>query len=177
LLIRPATSADAAPIDALLDQAFGPDRHARTASLLRQGATALAQPSLVAHDGDGGLLGSIQYWPIALVTGGRAMPLTLLGPLAVATPGIGIGRALLAGSLAVAHDSGLDPILLIGDLSYYGPFGFTAEATRGWGLPGPFDRDRLLLRQRVARPLPPAGEVVARDSATAARAAMVAADG
>ncbi len=177
MLIRPATPADAAGIEALLDHAFGPARHARTASLLRRGATAIARPSLVAHDGDGGLLGSIQYWPIALVTGDAVMPLTLLGPLAVATPGIGVGRALLAESLAVADAAGLDPVLLIGDLSYYGPFGFTADATRGWSLPGPFDRDRLLLRQRVAQPLPPAGDVVARGSAAAARAAMVAADG
>jgi predicted N-acetyltransferase YhbS len=160
LLIRPARPADAAEIDALLDAAFGPGRHARTASLLRAGASPIPGPSLVAHAADGELIGSIQFWPIALVAD-RAQPLTLLGPLAVATPGIGIGRRLLADSLAAADAAGIDPILLIGDLSYYGPFGFDAAATGGWSLPGPVDPARLLLRQRDPRPLPHVGEVVA----------------
>lgn len=161
MLIRPAEASDAAAIDALLDTAFGHGRHARTASLLRRGATPLAGPSLVAVADDGGLCGSIQFWPIALVAGNERMPLTLLGPLAVVTLGIGIGRGLLAAALRIADAAGIDPIMLIGDLSYYGPFGFTAAATGGWTLPGPVERERLLLRQRRAGPLPRSADVVA----------------
>ncbi len=155
MLIRPATPADSPAIDALLDAAFGPGRHARTASRLRAGAVPIVGPSLVACV-DGGLIGTVQYWPIVLTAGATDVPLTLLGPIAVADSArsIGLGRRLLAASLAVADERGLDPILLIGDQSYYGPFGFDAAATAGWSLPGPVDRHRLLLRDTGARPLP-----------------------
>ena len=35
-------------------------------------------------------------------------------------------------------------MLLVGDASYYGRFGFSAEKTGGLWLPGPFERHRLL---------------------------------
>nr|WP_295663865.1 N-acetyltransferase [Polymorphobacter sp.] len=154
--IVPATPADTREIDALLDAAFGPGRHARTASLLRAGAEPIAGVSLVACNGER-LLGSIQYWPIELLaTDGDVMRLTLLGPVAVAADArtLGLGRRLLAASLAIADARGLDPILLIGDTSYYSPFGFDAGATADWQLPGPVDRHRLLLRQTRAMALP-----------------------
>lgn len=180
MLIRPALARDAADIEALLDAAFGPERHARTASKLRAGAVPLEGPSLVARGDDDTLLGSIQFWPIALVPDAPAaiVPLTLLGPVAVATSArsIGLGRRLLGASLDIADRAGIDPILLIGDLSYYGPFGFTADATGGWSLPGPVDRARLLLRQRGCRPLPCFGRIVA-DAVAAALPAMATADG
>jgi predicted N-acetyltransferase YhbS len=161
LNIVPATPADTREIDALLDTAFGPGRHARTASLLRAGAEPIAGVSLVACDGER-LLGSIQHWPIELVaTDGDVTPLTLLGPVAVAADArtLGLGRRLIAASLAVADARGLDPILLIGDTSYYGPFGFDAAATGEWQLPGPVDRHRLLLRRSGAMTLPVAATV------------------
>ncbi len=185
MLIRPATAADTAAIDALLDTAFGPDRHARTASLLRAGATPIAGPTLIARcddvaecpsSGVGDLLGSIQLWPIALVAGRDRTPLTLLGPVAVAHPArsLGLGRRLITAALAVADAMALGPIVLIGDASYYGRFGFTAAATGGWTLPGPVERARLLLR--TDRPLPRIAHIVA-DSVRARQPAMVAVDG
>ncbi|MGI4879443.1 MAG: GNAT family N-acetyltransferase [Janthinobacterium lividum] len=153
--ITPATPADFPEIEALLDAAFGLGRHARTASLLRAGAEPIAGVSLVAREGDR-LLGSIQYWPIELVATDDVVPLTLLGPVAVAADArtLGLGRRLLAASLAAADARGLDPILLIGDASYYGPFGFDATATGEWQLPGPVERHRLLLRRSEATALP-----------------------
>ena len=178
MLIRPALSDDAADIDALLDAAFGPGRHERTASKLRSGATPVAGASVVARGDDGSLLGSVQLWPIALVAGGTRTSLTLLGPLAVAAAArsIGLGRQLLAAALAIADRMGLDPILLIGDLSYYGPFGFNAAATGAWSLPGPVERERLLLRQRADRQMPRIAAVLPDDSAAAAVRTMIAAD-
>ena len=125
------------------------------------------------------MTGTIQFWPVALVAPGGTIPLTLLGPVAVAAAArsLGLGRRLIAASLAIADRDGLDPIVLIGDHSYYGPFGFTAEATGGWTLPGPVERERLLLRQRIARPLPHVGHLVAADSVAGAFPAMAAADG
>ncbi|WP_226895985.1 GNAT family N-acetyltransferase [Polymorphobacter sp. PAMC 29334] len=171
--ISAATTADTPDIDSLLDAAFGPGRHARTASLLRAGAEPIAGVSLVARDG-GRLLGSIQYWPIELVTGDAVTPLTLLGPVAVAADArtLGLGRRLLAASLAVADAHGFDPILLIGDASYYGPFGFDAAATGDWQLPGPVDRHRLLLRQTGSIVLPKIATVRAVNASALAAPGM-----
>ena len=163
--IRPATAADRPDIDALLDAAFGPGRHERTASLLRARAEPIEPVSLVARAG-ARLLGSIQYWPIDLAADEAVISLTLLGPVAVAAQArtLGLGRRLIAASLAIADARGLGPILLIGDASYYGPFGFEASATIGWSLPGPVERDRLLLRHRARYPLPATATVRAATS-------------
>ncbi len=120
---------DHAAIEALLDRAFGPDRHGRTAYRLREGARAIPGPSLAAIE-DGKLVGTIQYWPVAFTRdeGGMGcgiVPLTLLGPVAV-EPGRqrdGIGRLLMTASLEAAARAGLDgAIMLIGDPEYYGRF-------------------------------------------------------
>lgn len=143
-----AAAADGAAIAALLDSAFGPGRAARTASRLREGAAPFAAASFVARDG-AALLGSVQCWPVALDDGRRSLGLTLLGPLAVApaAQGQGIGGALMDAALAAVDAAGLPPVVLIGDAPYYARWGFTAAATGGWRLPGPFDPARLLLRQ------------------------------
>jgi predicted N-acetyltransferase YhbS len=46
------------------------------------------------------------------------------------------------------------PMVMIGDPEYYGRFGFAAEGSSGWTLPGPWEPRRLLLRnvQKVALP-------------------------
>ena len=148
-----ARIADGAAIEALLDAAFGSGRRARTAYQLRDGAVPIITASLVARDGDT-LAGSVQCWPLLLLTGARACPLTLLGPLAVdpVRQGAGVGKALLGAALAAADSAGLPPVLLIGDLDYYAPFGFANGATAGWKLPGPVERHRVLLRGGAGLP-------------------------
>lgn len=181
--VRPATPADRAAIETLLDAAFGPARRARTAARLREGAEPIAGPSLVACAGDGSLIASIEYWRIALVTADATVPLTLLGPLAVAPErrDEGHGRRLLAASLTIADAMDLVSVLLIGDAPYYGPFGFSAAVTGGWELPGPVERDRLLLRQATRQQLPLMATVVAvgwgtPDSVPAVKGASIGAD-
>jgi predicted N-acetyltransferase YhbS len=90
---------------------------------------------------------SVQLWPL-LFTGddGARVPLTLVGPVAVSPDRQqkGIGRTLMRAALAAVPDHAL---MLIGDPEYYGRFfGFTAERTAGWRLPGPVDLHRLLAR-------------------------------
>ena len=175
--IVPATPGDADEIDALLDSCFGAARHARTAYRLRAGTLPIPALSLLARAADGRLLGSIQYWRLELVADGTgvAQPMTLLGPLAVlpeARRG-GVGGRLMAASLALAQARGHDAVLLIGDASYYGRFGFDAAATGGWRMPGPVEPERLLLRQTLPprpmmRPLPRLAEVRAVRSTAAA---------
>lgn len=147
--------ADVAPraVEALLDQAFEPERRARTAYRVRGDAGAIPALSFAAVGPDG-VAGSVQCWPVALaLDGGGRVPLVMLGPVAV-MPGqqkAGTGRALTDAALAAADDAGLgDAVMLIGDPEYYGRFwGFSAERTGRWRLPGPVEARRLLARGRA----------------------------
>ncbi len=144
----PITTVDADAVERLLDRAFGTDRHGRTAYRLRAGTSAIPELSIAAVDGDE-LVGSIQCWPVRFAgDDGCDVPLVLVGPVAVDPERQqgGIGRALVAASLAAAAARG-DALMLIGDPEYYGRFfGFSAEATAGWRLPGPVEARRLLAR-------------------------------
>ncbi len=146
--ILPAQAVDLPAIDSLLDSRFGPARRNRTAYRLRDGAFPDPALSFVARDGDF-LIGSLQCWAIALrPVAGALVPLTLLGPVVVASDheGRGIASALMRAALAAADATAAPPLLLIGDEPFYGRFGFSAAGTAGWQLPGPVDRTRLLLR-------------------------------
>jgi len=145
--IQPLSTADPPAIEALLDDAFGRDRHTRTAYRIREGTTPIEAMSFAAFDA-GRLVGTIQCWPVAV---GHA-PLVLVGPVAVARDrqGAGIGRMLMSKLIETAPDA---PMAMIGDPEYYGRFfGFTADATESWAVPGPVERRRLLARNAAALP-------------------------
>jgi predicted N-acetyltransferase YhbS len=170
LLITLAPLAEATPedVEQLLDAAFGPDRRTRTAYRIREGMSVIPELSLAAFEGDR-LIGALQSWPIALHGPDGETPLVLVGPVAV-DPGRqqqGIGRRMMDTMLACAD--AYPPLVLIGDVEYYGRhFGFIADATANWELPGPFERRRLLARTG-GRDLPyrgmlgPRGETKATD--------------
>ena len=145
--ILPLHAVSESAVEALLDRAFGPDRHGRTAYAIRGDGKAIPALSFAAV-ADGELLGSIQCWPIALVTTDAALPLVMVGPVAVepGRQGDGIGRTLVAAALAAAATNDPDDVLmLIGDPDYYGRFfGFSADRTAAWEAPGPVERHRLL---------------------------------
>jgi len=143
------TSADA--LNALLDDAFGTDRHLRTAYLLRKGMTAIDHLSFaILNSGD--LVATIQCWPVRVGTAA----LILVGPVAVATrcQNSGHGKQLMQLMLEAATPQD-PPMVMIGDPEYYGRFGFEAKGTSGWTLPGPWEPRRLLLRnvEMVALPI------------------------
>lgn len=143
-IIAPLSDADPASVERLLDDAFGKDRHGRTAYRIRDGMAWLPDLSFAAFD-QGRLIATLQCWPVALTTPqGQAFPLVLVGPVAVAPSHQrdGIGRRLMETMLAAAAS---DDLVLIGDPEYYSRFfGFTADATAGWAVPGPVERRRLL---------------------------------
>jgi len=147
LNVRQARSDDQPAIESLLDAAFGKDRHQRTAYRVRQGTHPIDSLSHVVEQ-DGEIIASLQCWPVALFDGTNAVPLVMLGPVAVKPllQRSGIGQMLMLHVLAIADTQGAPPIMLIGDPEYYGRFGFVANWTGEWTLPGPFEQHRLLLR-------------------------------
>jgi len=143
----PLADVPAQEVETLLDAAFGTDRHGRTAYRVREGMGAIPTLSFAVVE-DGALVGSIQCWPVALAgDDGNSTPMVMVGPVAVspARQNVGIGRALMWKAIEVAQDGG-EPLMLIGDPEYYAQFGFDAEATGQWRLPGPFEQRRLLAR-------------------------------
>ena len=146
----PLSQADPAAVEQLLDRAFGRDRFGRTAYRLREGCAAIPGLSRAVLD-DGQLVASLQCWPVALACDdGRRAAMTLVGPVAVDPDHQqgGLGRRLMTGLIdSVPADA---PLMLIGDPEYYERFfGFTADRTGQWRLPGPFEQRRLLARDRA----------------------------
>lgn len=160
--IIPLAEIDSQLVEALLDSAFGEDRHERTAYRLREGMDMLEGLSLAAVDQEKReLLGTLQCWPIALTDEeGKMHPMIMVGPVAV-YPDFqreGIGRAMMAALLKEIQPDDPLPLVMIGDPEYYQRFfGFTAAGTGGWTLPGPWDPSRLLVRASSANPLPKSG--------------------
>lgn len=137
----------------LLDLCFGPARKKRTAAMLRDGATRIESASFVAKDGEE-LAGSVECWELEWRHPQGSRRIALLGPLVShpARRGEKIGVRLMDLALAELEKLHL-PVMLIGDEPYYGRWGFSAQHTGEWVLPGPVDRDRLLLRTKAGHRL------------------------
>ena len=156
---------DIAPqaVEALLDAAFGSDRFGRTAYRIRQGVDAVPELSFAMAQ-DGALVGTIQCWPVAHRSlDGVVTPLVMVGPVAV-RPDVqrgGHGRVLMAHMLAAAETGADGALMMIGDPEYYGRFfGFDADATGAWDLPGPYEKRRLLARAVNGHGLPTAAGMI-----------------
>ena len=92
------------------------------------------------------------------------MPLVMVGPVAVVPErqsegfGLGLMAAMLDAETNLAKQ-GMPPLaqVLIGDVEYYGRWGFSAAATGGWRCPGPYEPDRLLARGDALSAMPAEG--------------------
>lgn len=163
--IIPLSAVEPDMIEAVLDRAFGPDRHARTAYRIRMGMDWLEALSFAVIDEDDLLVGTIQCYPIALTDrDGRPVPLVMVGPVAVVPErqGEGFGQGLLMAMInaeAQMVQDGSAPFaqVLIGDADYYGRWGFSAAATGGWRCPGPYEPERLLARGAALAAMPAEG--------------------
>ena len=139
--IRLEASGDAARIEALNADSFGPGRFAKSAYRLREGVSPIATLSFVAVEGDV-LRGSVRFWPVRV--GGHEE--LLLGPLAVQSDqrGRGICIALMQAGIAAAQQGPWRGILLIGDEPYYTRVGFSRLPPGRVRFPGPVDQNRIL---------------------------------
>jgi predicted N-acetyltransferase YhbS len=128
---------DAPAIEAVLDEAFGPERRRKQSYRYRTSAAPIGELCLVARDG-GRVVGTVRYWPVVIVGEPGIKPALLLGPIGVAADRRSerIGDKLMRESLRRADAQGFGIVLLVGDLSYYGRFGFRPAAPRGIRMPG-----------------------------------------
>jgi predicted N-acetyltransferase YhbS len=140
--IREERANDLTARESLLDQAYGSPRFTKASERLREGRLPAKGLSLVALERCQ-IVGTIRLWH---VTAGPGRPALLLGPLAVHPDhrNRGIGSALVCRALTRARLGGYQAVLLVGDATYYGRFGFTAERTSGLWMPGRFEPERLL---------------------------------
>ena len=149
---------DADAVERLVLRAFGPGRFAKAAERLREGRAPLLHLSFVAWVGRD-LVGCVRMWSVRA----GEKPALFLGPIAVELDyrSHGLGAALIerACASAVAAEHAL--IVLVGDMPFFGPLGFSPAP--GVAMPGPVDQRRVL-----ARALRPGAEVELRGLVLAA---------
>jgi predicted N-acetyltransferase YhbS len=145
--IRLETDGDAPALSHLSAEAFGPGRFTRSAYRVREGVPPVKSLCLCGLL-DRSLVGGIRFTAIRI---GETEGAALLGPLVVdpAVKGQGYGKVLVEEGLARARGEGFALVLLIGDMPYYGRFGFQSVPPGQIILPGPVDPARLLAVELV----------------------------
>lgn len=142
VITRTALPADLAAISELHARVFGPGRFARTAYRVREGTESVTRFCRVAERGER-LLASLRMTDISI---GGTSGASLLGPLAVDPEfrGQGYGRQLVAEALSEAKAAGIKLVVLVGDVPYYGRFGFAPVPPEQITFPGPVNPARIL---------------------------------
>ena len=142
LEIRDENEEDAPALSELSAQAFGPGRFGRAAYRIREGVAPVSSLALTAWL-DNRLVGGIRFTAVIV---GEERSALLLGPLVVdpVHKDKGYGKALVAEGLSRALRQGFHLVLLVGDMPYYGRFGFVQVPRGQITLPGPVDPRRLL---------------------------------
>ena len=131
-------------IEVLLDLTFGLGRNALSSYRYRDGVSSISELCFVLRDEFDVLVGVIRFWPILI--GFQRSPGLLLGPLGIhpTRQGEGLGEALIRRGLKKANKSGWSRVLLVGDDSYYGRFGFSKNIVKNIYFKNNLSSDRLL---------------------------------
>lgn len=147
LRITQEAPSDASDLSRLSADAFGPGRFARTAYRVREGVPPVGALSLTASL-DGRVVGGVRFTAVRIGMEDKAL---LLGPLVVdpVHKGNGFGVALVREGLTRARKAGYRLVVLVGDMPYYGRFGFNPAPPGQIRLPGPVDPNRLLALELV----------------------------
>jgi predicted N-acetyltransferase YhbS len=141
--LTPERPEQAPDVEALIDVAFGPGRHAKAAERLREGNAPDLSLSRVAVDEER-VVGCSRIWPIHI----GETPALLLGPFAVAPAwrSKGLGAALIEASCEAARAAGHALILLVGDAPYFQRMDFHPVDPKTVTMPGPVDPRRVLVK-------------------------------
>lgn len=133
------TPTHAVEIEALLNRAFGPGRFAKVSERVREFAAFAPELSFCALEAER-VVGVVRMWRVAV----GDQPIVFLGPLAVEEGDrrVGLGARLVESACAAARAAGEAAVVLVGDLPYFGRFGF--EIAPDVTLPGPVDPNRVL---------------------------------
>ena len=126
LAILAESPQDGPAVERLHDHVFGPGRYTRSAFRLREGVAFLAETSFIARVGTL-LVGAVRLSPIR----------------------IGDTPALVKRSLDASCAHGHRLVLLVGDEPYYGRMGFKRVPDGRVVMPGPVDRNRVLVAELV----------------------------
>lgn len=149
LAIRAYSANDEAGVAALQRNAFGPGRFARTAFRIREASEQISDESeTCSRIGfiNNRLAAAVIMTPIAI---GGTRGAILLGPLVVAPhfAGRNLGEPMVLAALEAARGQSYTMTLLVGDLAYYGRFGFSVVPLEQITLPGPVNPARLLAKE------------------------------
>ena len=157
--IAQQTQADSQVVEALMTEAFGPNRYDRSVWALRPGEPVAAL-CLVGYDDDQAV-GSLRFWEVML----NNEIILLLGPLAVQphVRGKGFGQQLVQEGMRLARLGPWRLVLVSGEPDYYPKFGFVPAVDYGLAWPGFVELERLQFCELVPgalSSLPPSGLVV-----------------
>ena len=124
-MIREEKKSDNKKIFLLEEDVLGPGRYARPSFRLRENLEPNIKYSKVYSQGQK-IIGSIRYFNCKIQSNDGLM----LGPLIVDQKfkGRGIGKELVNKSISGINQKNIDFIILIGELDYYGQFGFEINA-------------------------------------------------
>lgn len=126
MLIRTEIPVDAAGIDRLLRSAFPTGAEADLVQELRE--DGLLTLGVVATDDEGGVVGYVAFCPVDIQ--GEDRNWVGLAPLAVeeSLRRQGLGEKLIYEGLDSLNEFGYAAVVVLGDLAYYGRFGFKPAA-------------------------------------------------
>jgi predicted N-acetyltransferase YhbS len=144
ITIKNETLSHACDVETLTETIFGPGRFIRAAFKLREGTEPDLNLSFVAED-EGNIIGTVRQTPIKIANH-QAL---LLGPLGICPNhrNLGIGNTLLQQAIKAAQalpQNSYELILLVGDASYYQPYGFKTAPYKNIIFPWPVDYNRVL---------------------------------
>jgi hypothetical protein len=136
-----------APLENVLDAAFGPGRFSKVSERVREFAVldrSLSRIALI----DGEVAGCCRIYRICI--GGT--PALFLGPLAVSpqAQGAGLGQELVGASLKACETSGVGAVIVVGQPWMFAPFGFSEIPQGRVIMPGPVENRRFQWRALAA---------------------------
>jgi len=140
-VIREEKKSDNKKIFLLEEDVLGPGRYARPSFRLRENLICNKKYSKIYYKSQK-IIGSIRYFNCKIQSNEGLM----LGPLIVDQKfkGRGIGKELVIQSIKSVNDKKISFIILIGELDYYGQFGF--EINHNMHFPLNVRKEKILLK-------------------------------